>query len=660
MILKLGPINNDITIGLEVHRQLIGPKLFCSCDTGITNLIEGRIERILHPKRSEMGKIDQAVLAQSHRRRKFIYELTPNVCPVDIDEEPPLGPTQYMVDNALRICLLFGCDIVDNVQFMRKMVIDGSNTTGFQRTAMIGHHGMIDIGCKTRILIDSICLEEDSARKITEDDNTVTYRLDRLGTPEIEISTAPFIGSPDDAYEAAKRIGEILRSTQTVKRGIGSIRQDVNISINGGRRVEVKLIQDLSLIPKVIRYESLRQSLSQWAANRLMELKVRESDIRGPHIDITDIFKKTSCRMISSEISKSHNVVGINLKGFKYLLSPIHVENHNSDSTGSAAQNQQTKIPGLGREFAIRVRNETGIRGLIHSDELPGYGISDDEIEQVVDRLDSDPERDAFVMVCANVNDGGKAIRIIIERARMAFRGVVPEVRKVIFDGSTEFMRPLPGSARMYPETDIPPIKIAQTRIARLIEKLPEDPKARISRLTTDSGISRSSIEQMEGLGLIDLFEEQFNNGLEPRFLSMLLINGFGPIIEDGIRLDLIDRIILEPLVKGLDEGLLAREAVGSMIYQIHNMLGKYDNRLIVDMIIEKFSIKDEDINELDRMIDGLISEKNDLILKMGKKSISPIMGIIMKRMRGRISGSLIERRLKERILETLSNEDGK
>lgn len=648
--LKIRLQESEIMVGLEVHRQLKGPKLFCRCDTELRDHITSRIERVLYPKLSEMGSLDQAALSQSKRKRRIVYELTENVCPVDIDEEPPIGPLPSTLDLGLIVCLLFGCDLVDHVQFMRKIVIDGSNPAGFQRTALIGLDGGVNIGSERMVPIGTICLEEDAGRKICAEGDYVTYRLDRLGTSEIEISTSPFISSPDEAYMVAKRIGDILRSTNGVKRGIGSVRQDVNISIRGGSRVEIKLVQDLSLIPKIVRYEAMRHSLCIWIAQHLNKTGTSKKGFSKNISDLTSFFDNTECGIIRSSIERGGGVYGVNLPGFKGLLSPFMMELQIKNDDNGTVEDITGVVSGLGREIALRIRHETGLNGVIHSDELPAYGIDPDEILRVKNALGTDPQRDAFVIVTADASKAETALCMAVERAIMSFEGVVPEVRRVLQDGTTEYLRPLPGPARMYPETDIPLIRLENDRIERLMSALPEDPEVRRSRLCMKTGLSSTSLEQITGLGMLNIFEELSSSEVDPRTLSMIILNGLGPVI-DGREGEIdLSSDLLSIVVEAVNDGALAREAVPGIFQRIGDMIGCMDEGAMIELIMEEYGIKDDDMIELDLIIDDIIREKRDLILERGERSLSPLMGLIMKKMRGRISGSIVEKRLRERI----------
>ncbi|RLE48773.1 MAG: Glu-tRNA(Gln) amidotransferase GatDE subunit E, partial [Candidatus Methanomethylicota archaeon] len=231
-----------LRVGLEIHQQLnTKHKLFCECPTSMRDESPHyEVQRKLRPTQSELGEIDIAAQFEFKKGKWFIYEgYEDSVCLVELDEEPPHPLNQEALDVALQVALMLNMTPVDEVHVMRKIVIDGSNTCGFQRTARVAMNGWIDDE-EGRVRILTLSLEEDAARKIIEDDKSIRYRLDRLGIPLIEIATGPDIHSPEQAKRVALRIGQLLRATRKVKRGIGTIRQDLNISISGGARIEVK------------------------------------------------------------------------------------------------------------------------------------------------------------------------------------------------------------------------------------------------------------------------------------------------------------------------------------------------------------------------------------------------------------------------------------
>jgi len=251
-------------VGLEIHQQLDTHKLFCECESKLSDNIKFTVKRYLHPVAGESGKIDIAAAFEKAKQKYYIYEVTDNSCLVELDEEPPHLLNEEALKIALDIAESLNMQIIPVIQVMRKTVVDGSNTSGFQRTLLLAVNGYVEVEGK-KIRIETLCLEEDSARKIKEEKDYVVYRLDRLGIPLVEITTAPDIDNPELAKKVAEKIGLILRLTGKVKRGLGTIRQDLNVSIEGGEKVEIKGVQDLKLIPKIVELEAKRQeNLLKW------------------------------------------------------------------------------------------------------------------------------------------------------------------------------------------------------------------------------------------------------------------------------------------------------------------------------------------------------------------------------------------------------------
>jgi len=271
--------------GLEIHQQLEGKKLFCNCLTlNSDKEPDIKVERKLRAVAGETGEIDVAAQHEMSKNRKFIYESnSEGTCLVEYDEEPPHLLNSEALETALKIALLLNAKIVDEIQVMRKTVIDGSNVSGFQRTALIAMDGNLESSLG-KITIPTICIEEEAAQKLEEGKGFVRYRLDRLGIPLIEIATGTEIKNPEHAKEVASHIGMVLRSVEGIKRGLGTIRQDVNISIKEGARTEVKGFQDLRSIPKVIEYEVKRQ------LDAIKQGKKLSKEVRKAEPDFTTSF----------------------------------------------------------------------------------------------------------------------------------------------------------------------------------------------------------------------------------------------------------------------------------------------------------------------------------------------------------------------------------
>ncbi len=269
--------------GLEIHQQLDTPKLFSGAPSYLRNdAPHYTISRKLHAVAGESGNVDSAVTHEAGLGKTFFYEgYRDTVSLVELDEEPAHPINEEALNTALTVALLLNCEIYPVTQVMRKTVIDGSNTSGFQRTVLIAHDGKIETSYGD-VRVATVCLEEDSARVITREKNKVVYRLDRLGIPLVEIATYPDLRNPEQVKECALKIGEILRACK-VKRGLGTIRQDVNVSISGHERVEIKGFQDVKMMIKTIDVEIDRQLVN-------LKNKKTTGDVRNAKEDGTSEF----------------------------------------------------------------------------------------------------------------------------------------------------------------------------------------------------------------------------------------------------------------------------------------------------------------------------------------------------------------------------------
>ena len=313
-----------LKVGLEIHQQLnVNSKLFCSCPPELfKEEPEITFLRRLRPTQSELGQIDPAAFFEFQKGVKILYETNyKSSCLVEMDEEPPHPINLDAVEVVLTASLMMNMQPVDEVHVMRKTVIDGSNTTGFQRTCIIALDGWIKVGEKI-IPMQAASLEEDAARKTgTQDEGkTIRYRIDRLGIPLIEVATAPVIYSPIEAQEVAFAIGRILRDTGKVMRGLGTIRQDLNVSLPNGALVEIKGVQELELISTVVEYEVQRQLGLIGIKEDLAKKGVKTEALKQDFVDVANVFKDTKCKVIRKALDKNQKAMAVKLPGFAGLL----------------------------------------------------------------------------------------------------------------------------------------------------------------------------------------------------------------------------------------------------------------------------------------------------------------------------------------------------
>ena len=599
--------------GLEIHQQIDTHKLFCSCPSLLSEEEIGKFFRKLRATKSETGAVDIAAIEEEKRGRKFSYHAPPSSCLVEADEEPPHEVNQEAIEFAIMISLLLNASIFDEIYFMRKVVIDGSNTTGFQRTALIAVNGKID-----DVRIETICIEEDAARKLEENEKEVIYSLDRLGIPLIEIATSPTISSHSKAREIAEKIGLILRATKKVKRGIGTIRQDLNVSIEGGARVEIKGVQELNDIPKILENEVKRQIELIEVSRHLKNVEEFNFEL----VDVTKVFEKTSSKFIRKAVENGV-VFAIKLPNFKGLLSGLIYKEHR-----------------LGKELAMHAKLKGG--GIIHSDELPNYGISNEEVLKIRELLKCG-ERDAFVISAGNAEIVKKCLEAVFERAKKAIEGVPKEVRRALPDGTTEYMRPLPGAARMYPETDIRPIKISKKMIEKIRKNLPELPDEKIGRIINSYGLTREEARQLVMLEKDEIFEEfaRKMQGYE-KVVSRILLNILPQIEKGGYE---VGERTIEIVLNGLKERKFAKEGVEKLLKYLAINKDKNIDEAIKECDVGYLS--DEEVREF---IKKVLKERADFVKGRGKSAAQPLMGVIMEDLRGKADGAIISKILEEEL----------
>ncbi len=518
----------QITCGLEIHQRLAGHKLFCSCPCPTPDqTLEPHslsLRRRYGLSAGELGGVDRAAAFETGRDRQFEYVLPPHYsCLVEADEEPPhsLNPTCL----AQTLAMARACDskLVTEVQVMRKTILDGSATTGFQRTSLVAVGGAIPRTGLPPIPLQTICLEEESAGILPPISGRPAFRLDRMGVPLIEVTTEPVFHSAAEAHAGAEAIGLFLRMLPGVMRGLGTIRQDVNISIPGGARVEIKGLQELRLLPimvdnEVIRQQALLGIIAELKKRGIGDGKAKTDASQKIWLDLTSLFAHSTCKVVSRSLAAGGVVLAARLAGYAGLLGTTINPNRR-----------------FGTELSDYAKVAGGVHGLIHSDEdLPKYGFTPDEIAHVKKALSIGPN-DAFIIIADHADKASAAMSAAIARAgRLEIPG---ETRKASDDGTSSFMRPISGAQRMYPETDVRPIRITPEIIADLPPL--ETPTARRERLVKLLGADLG--EQM-------LRSSQFNDfewlcakeNVDARLAAVTLEQTLVSLRREGVKVEFI------------------------------------------------------------------------------------------------------------------------
>jgi len=622
-----------LKVGLEIHQQLnTMTKLFCSCKPALfKEEPEITFLRRLRPTQSELGQVDPAAYFEFQKGIRILYEANHETsCLVEMDEEPPHALNMEAVETVLTVALMMNARPVDEIHVMRKTVIDGSNTTGFQRTCAIALDGEIKVGTKT-VPIQHASLEEDAARKTGEKEgNTIKYRIDRLGIPLIEVATAPVIKSPKEAEEVALAIGRILRGTGKVIRGLGSIRQDINISIPNGALIEIKGLQELELVSLVVEYEVQRQLNLIKIRDELKKREIKEEQIADKFFNVTNIFKNTKCKVIQKALEKKQQVLAAKLPKFKGTLK-----------TELSPQLR------LGTEMADRARFWGRVGGLFHTDEMPACGVTEQEIENLRKEVRAGDE-DVVVFVADKPENTEDALKAVLERAREALKGVPQETRAPNADGTTKYMRPRPGAARMYPETDIPPVQITREKMDRVRAHLPELPEQKFERLQKEYKLNDKLAGQVLNSEYSELFETIVKEShVSPTTIAAFITETLKALKRDAVPVERITDNQLRDIFKLIDEGKLTKEALPDVV----TWLCKNEDETIQEAV-EALGLQSISHDNLVKLIGKIVEDNKDLVKKRGEGSFGALMGLAMNDLRGKADAAIVSKILKEKIRE--------
>ncbi len=501
--------------GLEIHQQLqTERKLFCRCPAGrYTRKHDAEILRHMRPTLSEMGEYDSTALMEFKTKKEIIYRLkNESVCTYEMDDAPPFELNRQALDQATAIAMLLGCKIVGEIHITRKQYLDGSIPTGFQRTTIVGVDGVIPFQYR-QVRIRQLALEEDSCREVSDQGHVRTFRTDRLGMPLIETVTEPDMHTPEEVAAVGQILRRLVRISGLVRTGAGAARQDVNVSVTGGTRIEIKGVSNLRAIPRLVHNEALRQRSLVGIQGELKQRGVTPDSIQDRFVDVTPAVRGTDCRFVQSAIGNGATVMAVPLPGFAGLL-------------GATTQPRTRFL----KEFSDRIRVIACIDDLPNlvcsTEETPSFASS--EWEKIGKACGVTSETPVLV-VWGRPADAQTACREITIRAREACLGIPSETRQALADGTNGFERMLPGPDRMYPDTDLPPIRLDDTRLTEIARDLPETLWQRQQRLQA-MGVSADLAERLSRHTAYALFLQLAGRlddraKLNPRTLASLLLD---------------------------------------------------------------------------------------------------------------------------------------
>lgn len=612
--------------GLEIHHQIkTDKKLFCRCPAGkYSDEYQVEILRHMRPTLSELGEYDGTALMEFKTRKEIIYRLNKeSVCTYETDDNPPFPIDRQALDIALEIALLLNCKIVGEIHISRKQYLDGSIPAGFQRTTIVGVDGWIPYKGR-KIGIFQLALEEDACREVSDEGHRIIFLTDRLSMPLVEVVTAPDMLDPLEAAEVGGVIGALLRLTGKVNRGYGAVRQDVNVSITGGRRVEIKGVPKLGYIPRLTGFEATRQQTLLELRDEIHRRGFKtEADIAFDSKDVSELIGEIDHPPLRERFHQFRAVKAVCLKGFRGIFS----------FRLNPGWNFASEVSGRLRVIACLDQKPN----IAHTDPGDEYSLSNGDAKKVGDWFKCGSE-DVVVVVWGPPEDVETAVSEIVIRTREILQGVINETRQRLPNGLTDFERILPGPDRMYPDTDSPPTLITDEMIARISAELPETPWVKMERfqkLGLPENISLAMIHSSY-LEPLERVLKQFPS--KAALFAQLTLQCI-PAESKRNGSDFSNDEIAEFLTIIAEDNLSKEAAVELLRLKVQesdwrDALGKINLHRISDEEI------DSAVSEILVNLDGEYIDSNALI------------GLVKRRFDGAVSGKLIYQRLMQ-ILET-------
>ena len=621
--------------GVEIHQQLLTKsKLFCHCPAGkYTTKCDAKLLRHMRPTLSELGEYDGTALMEFKTKKEIIYLLNKeNVCTYEMDDTPPFLVNQDALDIAIEIALLLNCQIIDEMHIARKQYLDGSIPTGFQRTAIVGLEGYVPFNDK-KIGIIQLGFEEDSCREVSDVGHRITYNTDRLGIPLIEVVTYPDMKTPNEVAEVIRTLGRILRITEKVRRGIGSVRQDVNVSIRGGTRIEIKGVPQISWVPSLTHTEALRQKALLDIRDILKAKHItRNEDLITLDKDLTSALKSTKLEVLRNALKQGHSIRGIKLSGIKEILN----------FQTQPGLNFTTEL--MGRVRVIACLDQLPI--LYTTENWPFYENRVQDLKKIKNEFQMG-DNDAVVICWGPHDDTITATKEIRLRLEDAIKGVPSETRQANLDGTTDFERILPGADRMYPDTDHPPTRILSERVERIKAGLPSFSWEREKKYVS-YGIPRDSARELaisKYAKLFDRIEKQIK--IDMKLVGIVLTQKMKALRRKGVAVnDINDDKIIE-IFEAFSKSMYAKEYFPNLLQQIAIDTEKTVESIILENHIKPVSEK-EIIDAIAKALEISWKKNRQKIDKSFK--VSFYMGKVMKNFIGKVDGAKVLKLLEPKI----------
>ena len=620
--------NLGLKAGLEIHQQILTEKkLFCRCPAGhYSDIYDAEILRHMRPTLSELGEYDGTALMEFKTKKEIIYRINhETLCTYEMDDTPPFEINPQALDIAFQIAILMNYKLVNEIHITRKQYLDGSIPTGFQRTTIVGVDGWIPYKDR-KIGLIQLGLEEDACREVSDSGHERIYLTDRLGMPLIETVTEPVLHTPQEVADVANILRWLVRSTGKVRTGIGAARQDVNVSISGGTRIEIKGVSRIPLIPLLIYNEAMRQYALLQIRENLKRRGVTEKTFKASAKEVTRHLSDSSWAPIAWALKHGEKVFCVNLKGFRGILS---------------TPTQTGKV--FSKEIADRVRVIACLTRIpnILTSESTEETISSFAWNKIRKTVEANSQ-DALILTWGNDQDVDTAVKEIIIRAKEATIGIPSETRQALADGTNGFERILPGPERMYPDTDLPPLEFSAERIAKLSKENPEpiwDKQNRYEKI----GVPKHLHTIISSSPQSSLFDKMVKNYSVPvSWISRLMFEKTTYWRRKQLAIDRISESVWHSFFKAAETNPAILENSDKLFMEFLKIPGIY-----IDTLIDRYSPPKLQPADLERIIQDALDEEA-LAIEDPEKRIRFLMGQVMDKCRGHIPAKVVLKKVHE------------
>jgi len=623
--------------GLEVHQQLLTrEKLFCRCPAGLyTEEHDGEVLRHMRPTLSELGEYDGTALMEFKTKKEIVYLLNhKNMCTYEMDDTPPFLVNQEAVDVGIELCLTMNMDVIDEIHIARKQYLDGSIPTGFQRTAIVGVNGWLPFKGR-RLTVTHVSIEEDSCREVKDKGHQITWRTDRLGMPLTETVTGPELVTPYEVRDAALLCGMVARSTGRVRTGIGASRQDVNVSVRGGQRCEIKGVPRAGFAVKLVHNEGLRQYNLLKIREELHQRGILQpASIKMSRFDVSDVFADVDLAFTQKALQAGGKVYAIKIEGVAGIAEHV-------------TQPDTTFLDELrGRVRVIACLDEAPI--VVGGSQLPEFPNKHRVLERLRKRV-RPADNDDFFIVFGSEEDCRTAAEEIRIRFADATVGVPQETRQALVGGFTTFERILPGPDRMYPDTDSPPTRVTKERVEEARARLRPAPWERIERYMSWRVPEETAhyLIRKGGAEILDAVMEK--TGVDGLFAAITLGQQYKALKRAGVPIQRLGAAEWVQIFDRFTDGRIPREIVPAVAQRMAQ------DGLDADAACASLGIalkgRDQWLGEVDHLsMEGYSTERVD----NDEKRVRFLAGKAMRMLKGKAPAAEVAALLRSKITEVV------